>query len=114
MLVIENIQRRYLLKILPLNELIKFSVLKFMDSFSYNYFPVSFNQMWILNGVHYPERELRNTDHLYVPTYNYATLKRLPRFNFPNILNSAGNEKFNLMQHQFLKAVKTSLSQNKK
>jgi hypothetical protein len=100
------------LKILPLNELIKFSVLKFMHSFSYNYLPVSFNQMWILNRVRYPERELRNADHLYVPAHNYATLKRLPRFNFPTIWNSAGNEKFNPIQHQFLKAVKSSLLQN--
>ncbi len=85
---------------------------RILHSFSYNYLPVSFNQMWILKRVRYPERELRNADHLYVPAHNYATLKRLPRFNFPTIWNSAGNERFNPIQHQFLKAVKSSLLQN--
>ncbi len=60
----------------------------------------------------YPERALRNADNLDIPAHNFATLKRLPRFNFPRIWNSAGNEKLNLIQHRFLKAVKISLLQN--
>jgi len=55
------------------------------------------------------ELVLRNADHLYIPAHNYATLKRLPRFNFPTGWNSAGNDKLIPVQHKFLKAVKTSL-----
>jgi hypothetical protein len=68
--------------------------------------------MWILNRERFPERALRNADHLYIPAHNYATLKRLPRFNLPSIWNYVGNGKLNPIQHQFLKAVKSSLIQN--
>jgi hypothetical protein len=100
------------LKILPLNELIQLSILKFMHSFSHNNLPMSFSQMWILNRERFPERALRNANHLYIPAHNYATLKRLPKFNFPSIWNAVGNEKFNPIRHQFLKAVKRTLLQN--
>jgi hypothetical protein len=83
-----------------------------MHSFSNNLLPVSFNQMWITNRERYPERALRNANNLDIPAHNFATLKRLPRFNFPRIWNSAGNEKLNPIQHRFLKAVKISLLQN--
>ena len=100
------------LKILSLNELIQLSILKFIHSFSHNNLPLSFNQMWILNRERFPERALRNADHSYIPAHNYATLKRLPKFNFPSIWNAVGNEKFNPIRHQFLKAAKRTLLQN--
>ncbi len=100
------------LKILLLNELIQFSVLKFMHSFSNNLLPLSLNQMRITNRERYPERALRNANNLDIPAHNFATLKCLPRFNFPRIWNSADNEKLNPIQHRFLKAVKISLLQN--
>jgi hypothetical protein len=71
------------LKILPLNELIHLSKLKFMHSFYHNILPESFNRMWLSNRERYPERVLRNADQLYIPAHNYATLKRLPKFNLP-------------------------------
>jgi hypothetical protein len=100
------------LKILPLNELIHLSKLKFMHSFYHNILPESFNRMWLSNRERYPERILRNADQLYIPAHNYATLKRLPKFSLPYIWNSADNEKSNPVQYQFLRAVKTLLLQN--
>jgi hypothetical protein len=100
------------LKILPLNELIHLSKLKFMHSFYHNKLPESFYRMWLSNRERNPERVLRNADQLYIPAHNYATLKRLPKFNLPFIWNSAGNEKLNPVQFQFLKSVKILLLQN--
>jgi hypothetical protein len=99
-------------RMVPLNELIELSILKFMHSFAHNLLPISFYQMWISNIERYPERALRNADNLYIPAHNFETLKRLPRFNFPKIWNSAGNEKLNQTPHQYLKAVKILLLQN--
>ncbi len=94
---------------LPLDQLININVLKFMHSFTHNKLPLSFYQMWTTNREHYPNKILRNADQLYIPAHNYATLKRMPMYNFPAIWNSDGNDKFNPIQHQYLKIVKNRL-----
>jgi hypothetical protein len=97
------------LKILPLDQLIKFCALKFMHSFTQNMLPVSFYQMWTYNRERNPDRLLRNADDLYVPPHHFATLKRMPLFNFPNIWNLEGDDKFNPVQHRYLKNLKSNL-----
>jgi hypothetical protein len=62
------------LGILPLNELIKYSNLKFMHKFSHKNLPLSFHEMWTTNRERNPNIALRNADNLYVPAHNYATL----------------------------------------
>jgi hypothetical protein len=96
------------LKILPLSQFIKYSQLKFMHSFAHNMLPFSFQQMWVTNRDRNPERVLRNADHLYIQPHNYASLKRMPLFNFPRLWNLEGNEKHNPVQHRFLKVVKNN------
>jgi hypothetical protein len=61
--------------------------------------------MWALNRERNPDRILRNADQLYVPPHNYATLKRMPLYNFPYTWNQEGIEKFNPIQHRYLKPV---------
>jgi hypothetical protein len=100
------------LKILPLDQLIEHSVLKFMHSFHHNLLPPSFNEMWSTNRNRQPDRELRNADQLYIPPHRFATLKRLPLFNFPAMWNAAGNEKNNPRQHVYLKLLKSRLLSN--
>jgi len=63
------------LKILPLSQLIKYSSLKFMHSFSHDLLPLSFRQMWVSNRDRNPDRILRNADHLFIPQHKYASLK---------------------------------------
>ena len=46
--------------------------------------------------------------HLYIPQHNYASLKRMPLFNFPRVWNLEGNKKLNPVQHRYLKYVKNS------
>jgi hypothetical protein len=94
------------LKILPFSQLIHYSNLKFMHSFFHNMLPFSFRQMWLTNRDRNQDRILRNADNLYIPQHNYASLKRMPLFNFPRIWNIEGNEKFNPVQHRYLKHVK--------
>jgi hypothetical protein len=96
------------LKILPLSQFIKYSQLKFMHSFAHNMLPFSFRQMWVTNRDRNPDRVLRNADHLYIQPHNYASLKRMPLFNFPRLWNLEGNEKHNPVQHRFLKVVKNN------
>jgi hypothetical protein len=100
------------LKILPIDQLIELSIIKFMHSFHHNLFPPSFNEMWLTNRNRQPERELRNADQLYIPPHRFATLKRLPLFNFPTVWNSAGNEKNNPRKHVYLKLLKSMLLSN--
>ncbi len=94
------------LKILPFDELIKYSILKFMRSFTHNLLPLSFHSMWTSNRERLPDRLLRNADQLYIVPHNYATLKRMPLFNFPNIWNQETDEKHNPIQHRYLKNLK--------
>ncbi len=74
--------------------------------------PISFNHMWTLNRERNPERVLCIADQLYVPPHNYATLKRMPLFNFPCTWNQEGVEKFNPIQHRYLKNLKAQFIRN--
>jgi hypothetical protein len=97
------------LGILPFDRLIKLSILKFMHSFIHNRLPISFARMWIFNRERFAERELRNADQLYVPPHRFATLKRMPLFNFPVVWNAEGIDKFNPIPHRYVKNLKNML-----
>jgi hypothetical protein len=95
-------------KILPLPQLIKYSTCKFMHSFTHSMLPLSFSQMWVTNRIRNPERVLRNADLLYIPQHNYASLKRMPLFNFPRVWNTEDDTKLIPIQHRYLKLVKNN------
>ncbi len=83
---------------------------KFMHSFTNNLLPFSFRGTWITNRERISEREPRNADQLYVPQHYYATLKRMPIFNFHTVWNNlADTGKFNPRQHIFIKKTKKAL-----
>ncbi len=65
------------LKILPWDQLIELSILKFMHSFKHNLLPLSFTKIWQTNRNCLPDRELRNADLLCIPPppHRFATLK---------------------------------------
>ena len=93
-------------KILPFDELARFCILKFMHCFTHNLLPLSFYQMWTLNRDRFPERVLRNADNLHILPHNFATLKRMPLFNFPQIWNLENQDKYNPVHHRYLKNLK--------
>ena len=97
------------LGILPLDELIKYSQLKFMHDYFHRKLPLSFNETWIQNRNRNPELALRNANNLYVPAHHFATTKRFPLFTFPKIWNDASDSKYNPSRRVFLKSVKSAL-----
>jgi len=94
------------LKILPFEQLCKYSVLKFMHNFSNRKLPFSFADTWIWNRDRNIDRPLRNADDLYIPAHNFATLKRMQLFNFPKLWNDHPISKNNPSLHSFLKTIK--------
>jgi hypothetical protein len=80
-----------------------------MHSFIHKQLPLSFHGIWIFNRERLPDRDLRNADPLYIVPHKFATLKRMPLFNFPAIWNAAGPDKFNPIPHQYLKNLKKTL-----
>ena len=75
------------LKILPLDALIKFFNLQFMQHFIQGFLPASFNSVWLTNEERRPEdmqrRILSNNDQLFVPFTRLLSLSKHPLINFP-------------------------------
>ncbi len=95
--------------ILPLDDLIKYWILKFMHKFANGKLPLSFHETWITNRIRNPNIELRNADHLYIPAHHLASVKRFPVFNFPRIWNEAAEVKNNLSIFVFQKCIKSAM-----
>jgi hypothetical protein len=55
----------------------------------------SFHELWLYNRDVNPARILRNANNLRIPPHNFATLKRLPLFNFPQAWNEEDERKHN-------------------
>jgi hypothetical protein len=96
-------------KILPLDEMIKYTRLKFMHNYVHNRFPFSFNETWIYNYMRNPDRVLRNANDLYVPAHHFATVKRFPLFLFPQLWNEEDIRKLNPSLKSYCKLLKASL-----
>jgi hypothetical protein len=73
--------------ILPLDEMIKFAKLKFMHCYVNLNLPLSFHDLWPFNRDANPARVLRNANNLRIPPHHFATIKRMPLFNFPHAWN---------------------------
>ena len=95
--------------ILPIDDLMKYSALKFMHNFVHHKLPFSFNETWITNRQRNPERNLRNSMDLFVPAHHFATVKRFPLYTFPRIWNNENEHKLTPSLNCFLKAVKKTL-----
>ena len=97
------------MNILPLDELIKYSSLKLMHNYMNRKLPFSFNETWITNRQRNPERNLRNTDDLYIPAHYFATVKRFPIFNFPRLWNDEPDRKLIPTLNPYLRTLKKAL-----
>jgi hypothetical protein len=64
-----------------------------MHSFFHKTLPIFFHNRWITNKEGQLERILWNADLLFIPQHNFATIKRMPMFNFDCIWNEEGAEK---------------------
>ena len=97
------------LKILPLEQLITYSQLKFMHLFTFNKTPPSFTEMWITNRARTPLLNLRNAENLHVKPHLLDSLKRLPLFAFPTIWNEENATKHNPDCKKYLRGLKVNL-----
>ncbi len=79
-----------------------------MHSYTHNLLPFSFRNIWTSNRERLPERVPPNADQLFIPRHNFATLKRLPLFNW----NVANNEKNDPNPHRYIKYLKRTLLLN--
>jgi hypothetical protein len=95
--------------ILPLENLVKYSNLKFMHKYTHNKLPFSFGETWITNRARNPNLELRNADDLYIPPHHFSTTKRFPLFSFLRIWNKEPVSKFNPSLRIYLKSVKSAM-----
>jgi hypothetical protein len=78
------------LNILPLQHLIHYFTLQFVQQFKFKHLPLAFNNEWTLNEDRFANLELmplRNTDDFYVPFARIDQIKRLPLFSLPKIWN---------------------------
>ena len=74
--------------ILPLPDLINFFKVQFMQRFSQNFLPASFDQVWIRNDIctiGKNEIQLRNHNRFQLPPSRTALTDRLPTVNFERI-----------------------------
>ncbi len=96
--------------ILPLDELIKFSNLLFMHSYSNLNLPLSIHETWTLNRIQNPDHPLRNANDLRIPHHNFASLKRLPMFAFPRVWNEEDEVRKSIPSlHRYKKQLKCAL-----
>jgi hypothetical protein len=96
-------------KILPLDQLITYSNIKFMHSFVHKKLPLSFNYTWQTNEERNPVRVLRNINDLYIPAHRVEFVKRLPLFSFPAKWNNAPGDKSNPRTPVYMNEVKNYL-----
>jgi hypothetical protein len=75
------------LKILPFNNLVKFSQSVLMHSIVYGYAPSSLNNPWHFNHERNHNFDLRNAYDLYVPLARTEQVKRLPYFELARLWN---------------------------
>ena len=95
--------------ILPLDEMIKFAKLKFMHCYVNLRLPLSFHELWPYNRDVNPERVLRNANNLRIPPHHFATIKRLPMFNFPQVWNEEDDRKYNPSLKIYCNLLKSAL-----
>jgi hypothetical protein len=95
--------------ILPLDEMIKFAKLKFMHCYVHLRLPLSFHELWPYNRDVNPERVLRNANNLRIPPHHFATIKRLPMFNFPQVWNEEDDRKYNPSLKIYCNLLKSAL-----
>jgi hypothetical protein len=97
------------LGILPLDELITYQRLKFMHSYYFHKFPISFAQIWQTNAERNPVRILRNGNDYFIPEHRIELVKRMPLYTSPAAWNVENIEKLNPYQPAYLKSLKKRL-----
>ena len=89
------------LEILPLPDLITFMKIQFMQRFTHNLLPCSFNDTWVKNSIrNIGENEIQLRNHLQLQNLypNLARLDPFPLFSFPKIWESFPDEQIKIIR----------------
>ena len=89
------------LKILPLPDLISYCKIQFMQRFSQNFLPSSFNDIWLRNSIRNigeNEIQLRNFAQLQNVHSNLTKLDIFPLYNFPKIWENFTDEQIKILR----------------
>ena len=89
------------LEILPLPDLITFAKVQFMQRFTHNLLPCSFNDTWVKNSIrNIGENEIQLRNHLQLQNLypNLARLDPFPLFSFPKIWESFPDEQIKIIR----------------
>ena len=91
------------LQILPLPDLITFTKLQFMQRFSQQFLPDSFNNTWVRNDIRAigeNEIQLRNHADLQPNFSTYFTLDKFPLYNYPKIWQNFSDEQIKFIRNK--------------
>jgi hypothetical protein len=78
------------LNILPLQQLIQYFKIQFMQQFKFKHLPSAFENEWTTNEERYASQDLmplRNNDDFFVPFAHTSQAERIPLFALPKIWN---------------------------
>jgi len=100
------------LQILPLEQLLTYSKLKFMHNFTNKNLPLTFHRMWSKNIERDPAYNLRNSQNYFIQPAKFTSLKRLPLFSFPALWNSEHHSKEEQNSKIYLRSLKSRLLHN--
>ena len=91
------------LQILPLPDLITFTKLQFMQRFSQQFLPDSFNNTWVRNDIRAigeNEIQLRNHADLQPNFSTYFALDKFPLYNYPKIWQNFSDEQIKFIRNK--------------
>ena len=97
------------MQILPLDNLILYSKIKFMHNFTYSKRPFSFQGTWMRNMDRNPILNLRHANDYYILPAAFTSLKRLPLFTFPSLWNGEHVSKSDQNSKSYLRSLKKHL-----
>jgi len=89
------------LQILPLPDLITFTKIQFMQRFTQEFLPESFNQTWVRNQIRNigeNEIQLRNFNQFQPVFSTLVSLDKFPLYNFPKIWQEFTNEQIKIVR----------------
>ena len=88
--------------ILPLPLLCLYFKLQFMQNFTQNFLPSSFNEVWVTNRIRRADQdqiELRNNDDINIPFARLSSTERLPLTAFPKIWATFPDERIKFIRN---------------
>ena len=89
--------------ILPLDKLVEYFNLQFMQNFVQGFLPISFNNVWITNEDRRPENShhvLRNSEALTIPFTRLSSLIKHPFVNLPKTWIEFKNENVKILRNK--------------